>query len=186
MRRVQADDARAFEELHARHHAKAHNVALLVTRNSQHAEDAVQEAFISIWRGRSTFRSEPGRSVRGWVMKVVRNRAIDAIRRGAAKRRPPSHGIEPEGVADPASGSPLERILARADEDAEHDSLHALLERLPETQAEVVALAYFEGMTHSEIAMMLSLPEGTVKSRIRLAKQKLRRGMDPEDRPTPQ
>lgn len=182
---VQAGNVRAFEELYARHHANARNVALSVTKNVHQAEDAVQEAFLSVWRGRSTFGSQPGHSVRGWIMTVVRSRAIDAIRRGAAKKRPPPDGIEPDDVADPSSGSPLEEILARADREAMHDSLQASLKRLPDTQAEIVSLAYFEEMTHSEIAMRLSLPEGTVKGRIRLAKQKLRRGLDPEDQAAP-
>lgn len=165
MGRVQADDIRAFEQLYDRHAMRALRVARSVCRDSGRAEDAVQEGFLSVWRGRMTYRSSY--SFRSWAMQIVRNRAIDASR-GESCRPPVAEQRDDE--VDPACASVAEQVLARS----EAEALRATLQHLPGAQAEVITLAYFGQMTHSEIARRLALPAGTVKSRMRLGLHKLR------------
>lgn len=176
MGRVQRDDVDAFEQLFDRHAVRALRVAASVCRDRGHAEDAVQEGFLSIWRGRADYRPEKG-TFRVWSMSIVRFRAVDAARRVAA--RPPvtrtDAAAAPE-AHDPAQPSPEDQAVQRGDDDA----LHAALARLPEAQAEVIALAYFGELTHTEIARHLDLPSGTVKGRMRLGLEKLRRHLGHE------
>jgi len=168
MRRVQANDPRAFGELYDRHAARAWSVARAVCHDANRAEDAVQEAFLAIWRSHGSYQSERG-SVQGWLMAVVRNRAIDATRRESACHRPPLAYHEDMGEV-PAAGSTPDEVIARS----EADALRGRLAHLPGAQAQVIALAYYGGLSHAEIAARLSLPPGTVKGRMRLGLQKLR------------
>ena len=87
MRGIQANDARAFGELYDRHSARAWHVARAVCHDASRAEDAVQEGFLAVWRSHGSYRGELG-SVQGWLMTIVRNRAIDAARRESARHRP--------------------------------------------------------------------------------------------------
>jgi RNA polymerase sigma-70 factor (ECF subfamily) len=132
------------------------------------AEDVVQEAFLSLWR--SGARYDRGRgSVRSWVLGVVRNRAIDAFRRDTVR-----------AGRDVADDGALERLPAAQRTDAEvqrrdeAQQVRSALGELPEEQRQVIALAYFGGFSHSQIAEMLKLPAGTVKGRMRLGLSKLR------------
>ena len=147
MRRSQADDVVAFEQLYDRYGAAAYRVARAVCRDQHRAEEAVQEGFLSIWRNRSTYNAKRG-TFKSWSTSVVRHRAIDLN--------------SAEEVALPPSGA---------------DALRASLELLPDAQAEVITLAFYGQLTHAEIAQRLSLPEGTVKGRMRLGLKKLRRQM---------
>jgi len=168
MRGVQADDVRAFEALYDRNVALAWRIARSVCRDPGRAEDAVQDAFVAAWRTRRSYRHETG-PVRTWLMTIVRNRALDSIRREGAARRPPLADGDYTGP-DPAQGSPQDEVIART----EARALRARLERLPGAQAEVIALAFYGELTHTEIAERLSLPQGTVKGRMRLGLEKLR------------
>ncbi len=173
MKRAQDDDSEAFGRLYDRHAGPAFAVARTVCHDSGNAEEAVQEGFLSIWRGRAGYRPRAAGSFRGWAMETVRNRAIDSHRRQGAAKRPRLSAV-PVSELPEASASPLEEVIERG----ERDVLHGLLERLPESQAEVIGLAFFGGMTHTEIADRLELPAGTVKGRMRLGMEKLRRDMD--------
>ena len=169
MGRVQADDIRAFEQLYDRYAMRAFRIARSVCRDSGRAEDAVQEGFMCVWRGRMGYRPTTS-SFKTWAMQIIRYRAIDSSRREGS--RPPV--AEPTGdEAEPASASVAEQVLASS----EAQALRASLQRLPEAQSEVIALAFFGEMTHSEIAQQLSLPPGTVKGRMRLGLEKLREEM---------
>lgn len=176
MERAQRNDPSAFAALYDRHAAPAFAVAQSVCRDSGLAEEAVQEGFLSIWRGRDGYRPREGASFRGWAMEIVRNRAIDSHRRRGAAKRPRTFGEPSFELAD--SSSTLELVIER--DRSEH--LSNVLARLPEAQAEVIALAFFGELTHTEISEQLGLPAGTVKGRMRLGMEKLRRGMD---RPSP-
>jgi len=173
---VQAGGSQAFAELYARHYARALGVALAICNDHHHAEDVVQEGFLSIWRGRDTYRRNGG-SLSTWAMEVVRNRAIDSIRREGAGKRPRLTDTEIGEIADAAVSSPLDQIVIRSERDEGHIGLDASLRRLPAAQAEVITLAYFEELSHTQIAARLTLPEGTVKGRMRLAMEKLRDAM---------
>lgn len=167
MAEVQAGDATAFGALYDRFDRRAFGVALSFCRDRLQAEDAVQDAFLAVWRSRALYRPDRG-TVAAWLLTVVRHRAIDVARRSAghAQRRAEEQLLD--GVASP--GDLAEQAGALADA----GSLHELLARLPVAQREVVALAYFGQLTHSEIAARLGLPAGTVKGRMRLALDKLR------------
>jgi RNA polymerase sigma-70 factor (ECF subfamily) len=172
MRAVQANDARAFGELYDRHAARAWRVARAVCHDTSRAEDAVQEGFLSAWQSQASYRREMG-SVQSWLMTIIRNRTIDFIRREAAAHRPPVAEGEYIGP-DPAGGSLHDEVIARSDADA----LRATLQQLPGPQAEVIALAYYGELSHTEIATRLRLPKGTVKGRIRLGLEKLREQLE--------
>jgi RNA polymerase sigma-70 factor (ECF subfamily) len=169
MARVQRDDSGAFGELYDRFSPRAYGVARAVTRDGTHAEDIVQEAFLSVWRSRARYRPQYG-TVGAWVMGIVRNRAIDSLRRQGRhdQRRAGEHDLE-QRLAVP--GESLEDVAGERDEAAR---LRATLARLPAAQREVITLAYFGELSTSEIASELELPLGTVKGRMRLGLDKLR------------
>jgi RNA polymerase sigma-70 factor (ECF subfamily) len=174
---VQADDADAFAALYDRHSERAFRVARAVCRDRSRAEDAVQEGFLSIWRNRRSYRPDAG-SFQAWSMKIVQNSAIDSSR-NAATRPPPQIG-ESDGdrrQADTEAVSPPDNAIAGS----EREALLALLRRLPGDQAEVIVLAFYAELSHSEIARQLDLPTGTVKGRMRLGMAKLRREMATAD-----
>ena len=171
MARVQADDPAAFSTLYDRHAAAAFGVARSICPSLNLAEDAVQEGFLSIWRGRATYRPSEGRSFRGWAMQVVRNRAIDSCRKAGTSPRVVSDRV------DEAAGAAAKSAHDEAVDRSEQRDLDEVLERLPDAQAEVIALAFFGGMSHTQISERLDLPEGTVKGRMRLGLEKMRRGL---------
>lgn len=174
MIRAQADDTDAFAELYDRHAVLALRIARAICRDRGRAEDAVQEGFLAIWRGRAGYRPDAG-SFRAWSMRIVKNRAIDSSRHVGA--RPPTRSgdaYDDQSQADPDAAAPQDEALARS----ERDELFASLRGLPDAQAEVIVLAFYGELSHSEIATQLDLPAGTVKGRMRLGLEKLRRQMD--------
>jgi RNA polymerase sigma-70 factor, ECF subfamily len=176
MVRVQADDPTAFGFLFDRHYGRAFAVAGSVCRDRGRAEDAVQEGFLSIWRSRSSY--EPARgSFQAWSMAMIRHRALDSVRAEAAARRPRLAAVERlDTVATPRS------VQDDAIAKNESDALRASLRNLPDAQSEVITLAFYGGLSHSEIATQLELPTGTVKGRMRLGLDKLRGANEAADR----
>ena len=167
---VREREQRAFEVVYDRHGSAAYSLAYRILGDPRAAEDATQEAFLSIWR--SGARYDPLRgSVRNWIFGVTRNRAIDAVRRSSAKRRPKlvmdaSKLIEDQPAAEGTEAEAIRRETAH--------EVRSRLDELPGEQTQVIELAYFGGFTHSEIAEMLQLPIGTIKGRIRLGLEKIR------------
>ena len=172
MLRVKGDDAEAFEQLYDRYASLAFHVARSVCFDVGRAEEAVQEGFLSVWRARGRYRPEAG-SVKGWALTLVRHRAIDAARRGAAAGRSDTVELDAR-VADTEAVSPPDAAVERS----EADALRGFLNQLPDKQSEVIALAFYGGLTHSEIATQLELPAGTVKGRMRLGMHRLRADME--------
>jgi RNA polymerase sigma-70 factor (ECF subfamily) len=168
----------AFEVFYDRHGGAAYSLAYRIAGDRNVAEDITQEAFMSIWRSRTRFDRERG-SVRAWVLGIVHHRAIDALRRnsGHQRRRASAEGIEERFEAPERT----EVEVARRDEAEE---VREALGDLPGDQREVVRLAYFGGFTHTQIADMLGQPVGTVKGRMRLGLEKLRRALAPEEAAT--
>ncbi len=168
---VQEANVDAFALVYDRHSGAPFSLAYRMVGNRPAAEDIVQEGFLSIWRSRVRYRAERG-SVRNWVLGIVHNRAIDSLRRFAVheRRRAASEGIEEHEEAP-------ERTEVEAARREEARTLRALLDGLPEEQGQVIKLAYFGGFTHTEIAEMLRTPIGTVKGRMRLGLEKMRRGL---------
>jgi RNA polymerase sigma-70 factor, ECF subfamily len=169
MQLVQAGDPRAFELLYDRHAGAAFSLAYRMVGNRVSAEDITQEAFLSIWRSR--LRYDPARgSVRTWVLGIVHNRAIDSLRRSVVhdRRQQTMEGVEERFEA-------RERTDVEAARRDEARTVRSALDTLPEDQRRTIELAYFGGFSHSQIAELLNEPIGTVKGRMRLGLDKMRR-----------
>lgn len=167
MARMQAGCRVAFGELYDRYRDRAYRVARLVSVDDAHAEEAVQEGFVSIWNSRASYRPERPTAA-AWLLTVVRHRAIDMRRRNATyeARRVNEGALAEQRSSDDIAGEAVERAQAR--------DLRALLARLPGAQREVIVLAFHGQLTHVEIAELLELPIGTVKGRMRMGLHKLR------------
>jgi RNA polymerase sigma-70 factor, ECF subfamily len=167
MQAVGASDTQAFARLYDRYATPAVRMAAAVC-GAQRAEDAVQDAFLSVWRTGSRYDASRG-SVQAWIMSITRNRAIDLVRRHAGPDRRKA-GIEEAGAL-PSAAKSVEDVVVG------HEAAYELEEKLkglPLAQREVIALAFFGGLTHSEIADQLGLPPGTVKGRMRRGLAKMR------------
>ena len=159
----------AFEVFYDRHGGVAYSLAYRIVGERGAAEDVTQEAFISIWRSGARYDAARG-SVRTWMLGIVRNRAIDALRSKAG--RAPKLDFDDDSIlehrpaAEQTESEALERETAQ--------EVRGVLDELPGEQAKVIQLAYFGGFSHSEIAGMLGVPLGTVKGRMRLGLEKIR------------
>ena len=178
MQLVHDGDVRAFEVVFDRHASAAFSLAYRMCGRRATAEDIVQDAFLSLWRSGSGYDPRRG-SLRSWVLSVVHNRAVDAMRRLGAKA---GLDVPDEGIA--------ERLRAAETTDGEVErrddarQVRTALDELPPDQRQVIELAYFGGFTHKQIAEMLDLPPGTVKGRMRLGLTKLRFFLGEESRVT--
>jgi RNA polymerase sigma-70 factor (ECF subfamily) len=167
MRRLAARESEALEALYAKYGGLVYGIALRVLGDPAMAEEATQDAFLRAWRGAAAYSPERGAPAT-WLGRIARNWAIDALRstraRGALARDDWSEfedsralGPEEEAGRDSRAAQVREAVAA-----------------LPEAQRTALSLAFFEGLTHVEIARRLGLPLGTVKSRIREAMRALR------------
>ena len=149
-------EATALAVLHGRHAGVARGVANRVLRDRDLAEDAVQEAFVDLWKSAKTF--DPTRSsVRNWICLLAHRRAVDIARREA--RRSVAAGRA--GELDAESYSAEDAVMLRL----EQHSVRAALEQLTERHRVLLELAYYGGLTQSQLADRFDLPIGTVKSR---------------------
>ncbi len=169
MQLVQHGSPRAFELLYDRHGGAAFSLAYRMVGNRVTAEDVTQEAFLSIWRSRMRYDQTRG-SVRTWVLGIVHNRTIDALRRNVVhdRRRETVEGIEERYEA-------RERTEVEAARREESRTVRNALDTLPDDQRRTIELAYFGGFSHSQIAELLDEPVGTIKGRMRLGLDKMRR-----------
>ncbi len=168
MQLVYTSRADAFEVIYDRHADAAFSLAYRMCNQRALAEDVVQEAFLSLWRSPARYDGARG-SVRTWVLGIVHNRAIDALRRRAVRDR----GIvDGEGLEErmPAPERTDVEVARREEARLVRDAL----DRLPGEQSRVIELAYFGGLTHTQIAEMLDTPVGTIKGRMRLGLSKMR------------
>jgi RNA polymerase sigma-70 factor (ECF subfamily) len=172
--RLLARDERALGELVELVTPWLLGVAQAMLSDRDEAEEVVQETFSIVWRRVDLFDRESGRLV-PWLLRITRNRAIDRLR---ARRR---RTLKSNRVRAESAG--VESVAAREPNEAAqpgwqvHETVHSALKALPADQQQVIRLAYFEGLTHSEIAGRLGIPLGTVKTRLRLAFDKLRTGL---------
>jgi RNA polymerase sigma-70 factor, ECF subfamily len=147
----------ALAELYDRYGRTAYGLALRILRDQALAEDAVQEAFLAVWRTASRFVPERGRAST-WILTLVHRRAVDAVRREQRRR---ADSLDP--AAEPAAEGGVE-------EDAwlrfQRERVQDALSRLPDAQREALELAYYGGFSQSELAERLGQPLGTIKSRM--------------------
>ena len=160
---VQKGDEYAMASLFDRYSKIVYSVALRVLRDPASAEDVLQEIFMQIWRNPDCFIATRG-SLGGWLAVVSRNRAIDALRR----KRPT------EQVDDMALASPY-NLADEAERNSMMEKARSVIHLLPTEQRKALEMAFFDGLTHSEIAEMTGDPLGTVKTRIRSALMTLRK-----------
>lgn len=168
---VERGDAEAFEVVYDRHSRIAYSLAFRLLGDRQAAEDLVQDAFLAVWRGAGGYSVARG-SVRNWMLSILHNRGIDRLRAlGAMSRRQEAlQQVELRRPEEPdAAALGIERAMA--------GSVREEMSALPAEQHQVLDLAYFGGFTHMEISEMLDVPLGTVKSRMRLGLERLRRGL---------
>ena len=163
--RIRAGDEDALATLHDRYSQVVYSVALRVLGETTQAEDILQEIFLQLWRNPQTFDSNRG-SLGAWLAVITRHRAIDLLR-----RRRPESDIEDVIVAvDTRLEQTTDRNMAIA-------KIRTVVERLPAEQRKPLEMAFFEGLTHSEIASKTGEPLGTVKTRIRSALLTLRKAL---------
>ncbi len=147
-------DLRAFDSFYSRHSATAYGLALRIVKDPRLAEDALQEAFLDIWRSAERFDPCRGSAIT-WLFTLVHRRAVDVVRRQDRHRHeqlnePDEHRDDP-GFAD-ADSSP--------------EAVRALLAALPKRDRELLVWAHYEGLTQTEIAERAGIPLGTIKSRM--------------------
>ncbi len=172
--RMAAGDERALGELYDRHGGMAHALALAIVREGADAEEVVADAFGQVWRNAAQYDAGRG-SVAGWLATITRTRALDLVRARGRRTRAierAAHG-DPEGLATPL-GAPPDRPDRRIERHEARRLVTRSLGELPEPQRRVIELAYFGGLTQTEIAAELQEPLGTVKTRMRAAMEKLR------------
>ena len=169
MQLVQRGDPQAFELLYDRHGGAAYSLAYRIVGKQAAAEDVVQEALLSIWRSRRRYDPTRG-SVRTWILGIVHNRAIDGLRRSSVhdRRRETLDVVEERFEAS-------ERTDVEVARREEARSVRGALETLPTEQRQTIELAYFGGFTQNQIAELMDEPVGTVKGRMRLGLDKMRR-----------
>jgi RNA polymerase sigma-70 factor (ECF subfamily) len=171
-------DLSALAGLYDRYGRVAYALAYRILGEPEAAEDVVHDGFISAWRGAASYRPERG-NVRGWLLSIVHHRAVDVLRRKTTFRPAPLEAAEHRAADDDTA--------EEATRNVEHASVRAALEALPPAQRRTIELAYFGGYTHVELAQLMGVPLGTVKGRMRIGLQKLRRALEVEraERATP-
>jgi RNA polymerase sigma factor (sigma-70 family) len=168
---VARGDQSALAALYDRVGRTAFGLALRVLRDDRLAEDAVQEAFLTVWRTAAAYSAERSKATT-WILTLVHRRAVDLVRREQRRRAEP---------LDDSEGS--EEAMSPSAEDAawlvfERERVQSALRRLPDTQREALELAYYGGFTQSELAERLGQPLGTIKSRMFAGLTRLRELLD--------
>jgi RNA polymerase sigma-70 factor (ECF subfamily) len=168
---VEARDADAFEVLYDRHSKVVYSLIYRLLGDRTAAEDVAQETFLAIWRRSASYSASRG-SVRTWLLSIAHNQGVDRLRRQSAMARR-QEALEWAALTSPGSADVADEAVTHAMATAAKQGL----EDLPPEQGQVLTLAYYSGFTQQEIAELLALPLGTVKSRMRLGLDRLRRGL---------
>lgn len=167
LRAVQRGEQEAVATLYDRYGGMAYGLAFRITSDATAAEDAVQDAFVSLWKQAPRFDAARGQ-VRSWLMTIVHHKAVDIVRRRANRPERPL----PDGPGDFVATYGRPEELAESVMDAE--AVREAVRLVPEEQRKTIEMAYFRGMTHVEISDEMGVPLGTVKSRLRIGLEKMR------------
>lgn len=160
-------DTGAFAELYAELSPRIFGLALRIVRNPALAEEVTQEVFTEIWRTASSYDSARGSGL-SWVMTMAHHRAVDKVRRESASRR------RDDLYALRTGQTPFDETATAGNASLESRAVRLALAALSPQHREALELAYFGGLTHTELALRLQLPLGTAKSRIRAALLQMR------------
>ena len=168
-------DSNALMSLYDRYNRLAFGLAYRILGNPSLAEEAVQDAFFQVWNRASSFDVARGTNVRGWLMTIVHNRSID-IRRRDIDHKPAHIPLDDAGnqLSTPDVWGDVSATLTQ-------EAMRAAVATLPLEQRRTIELAYFEGLSHGEIAEREHQPLGTVKGRMRLGLRRLRTVLTSQD-----
>jgi RNA polymerase sigma-70 factor (ECF subfamily) len=170
LRTVASRDKDAFQQLYDRHAGTLFALALKILGDRTDAEDVLQETFVQVWRAADTFDEQRGKPL-GWLIMLARSRAIDRRR----SRQTRARAVESAAQELPdATPHPEQEVVVSESHRFVRDAINAL----PEEQRSLIELAYFGGLTQSEIARRVGQPLGTVKTRIRAGMMRLRELLD--------
>ena len=180
LRDTAAGDAQAFEQLYASTSPLLYGIALKMLRSRTAADDVLQDAFVQVWHRAGDYHAERG-NVMSWLASILRYRAIDVLRKNRRDTPLDKASMDETSSAmqrfdDPAARQdeddtePLRSAMAVEDS----DYLDLCMSRLSGSQKQSIALAFFHGLTHSELAECLATPLGTIKSRLRRSLQRLK------------
>jgi RNA polymerase sigma-70 factor, ECF subfamily len=176
LERIGSGDARALEQLYERYVRQCFGLALRMLGEPALCEEVIQEVFLKIWTKPEGYSAQKGKFA-SWLLSVVHHRCIDELRRSSRTETPlddETAGSILNTQPDP-DPQPLEQVWIKEQQTA----VRAALAQIPENQRQVLELAYFKGLSHSQIATRLGQPLGTVKTRIRLGMQGLRQLLEP-------
>ena len=168
--RVSDQEPNALDALYSRYASAVYSLAMFMLKDTGLAEEATQDIFLNIWLKSGSFKPDRGQP-KTWIMSVAHHRIIDLIR---SRRRTTAITVAADSEdleRIPAANLPIDEQVERK---LERERIQKSLATLPEAQREVIRMAYFDGYSQSEIAALLNQPLGTVKTRVRLAMQKLR------------
>jgi RNA polymerase sigma-70 factor (ECF subfamily) len=160
---IRAGDESAMGKLYDRYSSIVYGVALRVLEDAGEAEDVLQEVFLQLWRRPALFDASRG-SLGAWLAVITRNRAIDAVR-----KRKPQTDVEDVVIAVEAD------LASETERSGWLSKIRTALGAMPASQRNALEMAYFEGMTHAEIAERTGEPLGTIKTRIRTGLMALRK-----------
>ena len=167
IQQVANQDRDAFSQLYDRFSTLVFTLAMRMLKVRSDAEDLLQEVFVQVWRQARGYSTERG-SPEAWIINIARSRAIDKIR--SIRRMEKSFVL----TDDPARAESSENVESSAAESETRLMMNSVLANLPQIQRKVLELAYFDGLTQTEIAERLAEPLGTVKTRMRSGIQRLR------------
>ncbi|MDX6503471.1 MAG: hypothetical protein QOE29_596 [Gaiellaceae bacterium] len=162
----------ALAEIYDRFGSVAYGLALRVLRDEGLAQDAVQDAFLTVWRTARTFAAERG-AARTWILTLVHRRAVDLVRREQRRRTDPL-----ESAPEPVAAEQTDQLAWLR---FERERVQAALRKLPDQQREALELAYYGGFSQSQLAERLGEPLGTIKSRMHTGLARLRDLLEAED-----
>jgi RNA polymerase sigma-70 factor (ECF subfamily) len=170
VRRLQKRDPQALGELYDKYGRLAFSLIYRIVRDAGTAEDLVQETFLRVWNRSQGFDGDRG-ALGGWLLAVARNRAIDYLRSAGGKMR---NAVELDETEHPSLFLDLEKEVLNSDRALQ---LRQAMEKLNPNQRNAIELAYFEGLSQTEMAERLGQPLGTVKTWVRMALKNLREAL---------
>jgi RNA polymerase sigma-70 factor (ECF subfamily) len=173
--RVALADQRAFAELYRQTSTHLYAVALRILREPAQADEILQEAYVSVWHHAGTYVAGKSQPLT-WLTSIVRNRCLDQLRRRELDTFPLTSSADDEPAFDPPADSPTPAELLIAGADAQ--SVRDCVDTLDAGPKQAIALAFFQGLSHAELAAHLREPLGTVKSWVRRGLERLKRCLD--------